>query len=314
MHHQHQHEKLDSKMLQGLRFPTPESHDTIDLVKLVSDNVDRHVYDSRTALGIKEITLECLTKRSDYSTRSYFSEKAYDPSDHPENLSLSYLFAIFNNLFFLGFLTYRTTVSRSAKATDLTYRTLRRPASPTINTLIEIPVHSSGRIDCDRPANIVVPFVNPFQSQIAGLLGAMIDLYIRYNSCVNLSCLGNIVIRGKMGRGQAWQIIAYNLEVSDTMRAMKEAIGMEVNLRTMDELEWELSHWKLTELEQLKQWMYRHSSDTWTRALKYQLRCLRVAQDRISNQAVARDDGRHAGNESDRPRFGRMMSLFGRKI
>ncbi|TGO53746.1 hypothetical protein BOTNAR_0287g00160 [Botryotinia narcissicola] len=224
----HQHEKLDSKMLKGLRFPTPESHDTIDLVKLVSDNVDRHVYDSRTALGIKENALECLTKRSDYATGSYFSEKAYDPSDHPGDLSLSYLFAIFNDLFFLGSLTYRTTVSRSEKATDSTYRTLRRHASPIINTLIEIPVHSSGRIDCDRPINIVVPFVKSFQSQIAGLLGAMIDLYIRYNSCVNSSCLGNIVIRGKMGRGQVWQLIAYNLEVSDTMRAMKEAIGMEI--------------------------------------------------------------------------------------
>ncbi|TGO26776.1 hypothetical protein BPAE_0053g00300 [Botrytis paeoniae] len=194
----HHHEKLDSKMLQGLRFPVPESHDAIDLVKLVSDNIDRHVYDSRTALGIKEIALECLTKRSNYSTHSYFSEKAYNPSDHPENLSLSYLFAISNDLFFLGILPSRTTVSRSIKATESMYRTIHRPATPIIATAIELPVYSSGRIDFDHPVNIVIPFVDPFQIQAAGLLGAMIDLYIQYNSCANSSCLENIIIRGKM--------------------------------------------------------------------------------------------------------------------
>ncbi|KAF5869063.1 uncharacterized protein Bfra_011605 [Botrytis fragariae] len=221
-------------MLQDLRFPIPESHDAIDLVKLVSDNIDRHIYESRTALGIKEIALECLTKGCNYSTHSYFSEKAYNPSDHPENLSLSYLFAVFNDLFFLGILPSRTTVSRSTKATD--------------------------------------------------------------PNCASSSCLQNIVIRGKMSRGQAWQIIAYNLEISDTIRAMRKAVGMEVSLRKMDELEWELSHWKLTELEQLEQWVYRHSSGTWAQALKCQLRCLKAAQDRIiydtanSTKIVRRND------------------------
>ncbi|KAF7950153.1 hypothetical protein EAE96_007448 [Botrytis aclada] len=303
-------------MLQGLRRPTLESHDAIELVKLVSDDTDRQVYDSRAARALKYLIKHC-----DYPTRHKLIERAYNPFDHPENLSLRYLFAIFNDLFFLGILPSRTTVSRSPKATDSAYRNLHRFATPIIATAIEIPVRTSGRIDVYRTVNIVVPFVNSFKNQVTGLLGAMIDLYIRYNSCANPSCLEDIVIRGKMGRGQAWQIIAYKLEASDTMRSVRKEMGMEVDLRRMDELEWELSHWNLTELELLKQWIYRHSSDRWTRELKFQLPCLKVAQDRISDEAVARDEGRRAGNEFTRSRFGevrsrsgRMISLFGRKL
>ncbi|KAM0125626.1 hypothetical protein ACHAO1_010518 [Botrytis cinerea] len=309
----HRHEVIDVKDLirKGGGVPHPGINDVLTLTRFLERTINVSSGALDTALGRKRTALDRLRDRSAFPDSYTFPRHYGCLQPHPPagshyratEVDLTWLFSIFNAIFFMSALPSNTmvfqgdsSISNLGHRVHLPERTLlvaayafvanvsadfvkrddRQFLPPTINVI-------SSHLDHSGVEQLV-----PWEDQVGSLLGSMIDLFIQYYSCRKDRCWSDKFTHGKMHRGEAWQIIAYRFETSSTMRSTERALGSPINLRRKEDYEWELSHWDLGELNKLENLLLRRAIETWGWAPDSQLTYVKAAQEKKENEARIR--------------------------
>ncbi|TEY73152.1 hypothetical protein BOTCAL_0082g00030 [Botryotinia calthae] len=324
--HNHRHEIIDVKDLirKGGEVPHPGTNDPFTLTRFLERTINVSSGALDTALGRKRTALDWLHDRSAFPDSYTFPHYYGCLQPHPPagghhratEVDLTWLFSIFNAIFFMSALPSNTRVSRqNSSIFDLGNRIYlperRDPISPTSvgsAFVANVSANFVKRVDLQfLPPMIKVSSSHlnhsgveqpvPWEDQVGSLLGSTIDLFIQYYNCRKDRCRSDKFTHGKMHRGEAWQIIAYRFEKSTTMRSAERALGSPIKLRRKEDYERELSHWDIGELNKLENLLLHRTIETWGWAPDSQLTYVKAAQEKLN--ATARDEESWAMNELD---------------
>lgn len=316
----HGHEVIDVKDLirKGGGVPHPGVNDVLTLTRFLERTINVSSGALDTALGRKRSALEWLRDRSAFPDSYTFPHNYGRLQPHllasshyrATEVDLTWLFSIFNAIFFMSALPCNTRVFQENSSTFnlghrvyLPERNLLVGASIRCAVVANVSANFVKRDDSQfLPPTINVPSSHlnhwdveqlvPWEDQVGSLLGSMIDLFIQYYSCREDGCRSDKFTHGKMHRGEAWQIIAYRFETSSTMRSTERALGNPIKLRRKEDYEWELSHWSLRELNKLENLLVRRTIETWGWAPDSQLTYVKAAREKKENEVRARDHER----------------------